>query len=326
MANELIYQAGGMLVLDEPFLAQPSSATLTLLTMQGTALSNLGAGFADVDEESADVDNLILEMPATNAGAKVVVPTDTTGTIGDLTAPGYRMLINRGGRRHYSAVSEYDTSGADVTSIRFDPGLPFALKADDEVFGLRVSFDVDWSAVTSTFVGKIQGIWRVTVDGLVYVVARVYDVVKQTLPQPATWADVLDLRPDAQEHMSNVPNKETLVTKAWETVVQDLFSLGIRHNLVIQDGSTTLRDAVVFQTIYNLSVHQNLPVPRSFENQGDLYLDRLTRDKDRCLGQLSFPVDENQDGVISPSEIDRNRKAVYFRSTRPRSTASNALT
>lgn len=315
MANELIYHAGGTLVLDEPWESQPTFATITLLTMQGTAFSGLGSGYVAVLDEEVTLDDLVLTLPATNVGAKVVTPSDTSGTIGDLTAPGYRMLINRGGRKHWTAVSEFNVTGANVTSIRFDPGLPFALQTGDTVSGLRLSHSIDLSAVTSTFVGKVQAIWKVTVGGVVRVVSRVYDIVKQTLPQPATWADVLDLRPDAAEHMSNVPNKEALVTKAWQTVVQDLFSLGIRHNLVLQDGSTTLRDATVFQTVYNLTVHQNLPVPRSFENQGDLYLDRISRDKDRCLGQLSVPIDENQDGAIQPSEIGVNRKAVYFNST-----------
>lgn len=315
MANELIYQAGGTLVLDEPWTAQPSSATLTLTTMGGQALSGLGTGFADVLNEACDLDDLEVTLPLTNAGARTITPSATVGTIGDLTAPGYAMLLDRGGRKHWQAISEYDTSAGDVTSLRLDPGLPFATKAGDKLYGLRVSYTLDLSAVTSTFVGKIQAVWRVTVGGVVHVVARVYDIVKQTLPQPATWADVLTLRPDAQEHMSNVPNKEALVTRAWETVVQDLFALGIRHNLVVQDGSTTLRDATVAQCLYNLTVHQNLPVPRSFENQGDIYLDRLVRDKDRALGQLSFPVDENQDGIISSSEIGVNRRAVFFNST-----------
>lgn len=316
--NELIYQAGGTLVLDERWEAQPSSATLTLLTLQGTALSALGSGFSAVTAEACDVDDLVLTMPATNAGAKVVVPTATAGDIGDLTSPGYNLLIDRGGRRHWQQVSEFDTSGGNIASIRFDPGLPFALKAGDQMFGIRISKAIDFSSVTSTYTGQIQAVWRVTVGGVVHVVTRVYDIVKQVLIQPATWADVLDLRPDAAEHMSNVPNKEALVTKAWETVVQDLFSLRIRHNLILQDGSTTLRDATVFQTVYNLVLHENLPVPRAFDNQGDLYLDRLVRDKDRCLGQLSFPIDVNQDGIVSASEVGQNRKAVFFNTPAPR--------
>ena len=315
MANELIYQAGGTLVLDEPWTAQPSSATITLTTMGGQTLPNLGSGYVDVTAAACTVDDLELTLPATNPGAKVIAPSATTGTPGDLTAPEYTLLLDRGGRKHWQSVAEYDVTGSDVTSIRFDPGLPFAVKAGDKAYGLRVSYTLNLSAVTSTFVGKIQAVWRVTVAGVVHVVARVYNIVKQTFPQPATWADVLNLRPDAQEHMSNVPNKEALVTRAWETVVQDLFALGIRHNLVVQDGSTTLRDATVAQCLYNLTVHQNLPVPRSFENQGDIYLDRLVRDKDRALGQLSFPVDENQDGIISSSEVGVNRRAVFFNST-----------
>lgn len=318
MANELIYHAGGRLTLDEPWAQAPSAATLTLLTMQGTALSNLGAGFTDVNAQACQVDDLVITLGDANPGAKSLIPSATAGTIGDLTDANYRLLLNRGGRRHYLAVDSWAESGGDITSIRFDPGIPFAIKTGDTLSGLRITYDVDWSSVTGTYTGKVQAIWRVTVAGVVHVVTRVYDVVKQVLNQPATWAHVLELRPDAADHMSNVTNKEALVTKAWDTVVQDLFSLGIRYNLILPDGSTTLRDATVLQCVYNLTVHQNLPVPRSFENQGDIYLDRLNRDRERCLGQLSFPVDENQDGIISPSEIGRNRRAVYFRSTKNR--------
>ena len=325
MANELIYQAGGTLVLDERWEEQPSAATLTLLTLGNTSLTYLGSGYSDISAVACDLDDLVLTMPATNTGAKAVVPTATAGTIGNLTSPGYTMLIDRGGRKHWQVVSEYDVTAGAVTSIRFDPGLPFALKVGDQLFGIRISKAVDFSSVTATYTGKIQAIWRVTVGGVVHVVTRVYDILKQTLIQPATWADVLDLRPDAAEHLSNVPNKESLVTKAWETIVQDLYTLGIRHNLILQDGSTTLRDATVFQTVYNLVLHENLPVPRAFENQGDIYLDRLNRDKDKCLGQLSFPVDENQDGIVSSSEIGKNRRAVFFNSTKRRAVQTNGI-
>lgn len=316
--NELIYQAGGTLVLDEPWTAQPSAATFTLLTMQGQALSTIGGGFEDISEETASLDDLELTFPATNQGAKVIVPTATDGTIGDITSTGYCLLLDRGGRKHWQTVSEYDASGGNITSIRFDPGLPFALKVGDKGYGLRVSYTVDFTEVTSEFTGQLQAVWRVTAGGVVHVVKRVYDLVKQTLQQPATWADVLVLRPDAADHLSNVPNKEALVTKAWETIIQELYDLRIRHNLIVPDGSTYLRDAVVSQTIYNLVVHNDLPAPRIFENQGDAYLDRLLREKDKNLGRLAMPVDLNQDGNIQPSETGINRRAVYFNAITPK--------
>lgn len=315
--NELIYQAGGTLVLDEPWTAQPSAATFTLLTMQGQALSTIGGGFADISEEDATVDDLQVTFPATNHGAKVITPSATTGTVGDITSNGYCLLIDRGGRKYWQTVSEYDLTGDDISSIRFDAGLPFALKVGDKGYGVRVSYAVDFSSVTSEYTGQLQAVWRVTVDGVVHVVKRIYDLVKQTLQQPATWADVLVLRPDAADHLSNVPNKEALVTKAWETVIQELYDLRIRHNLIVPDGSTYLRDAVVSQTIYNMVIHNDLPAPRIYENQGDAYLDRLLREKDKNLGRLSIPVDANQDSIISPSET-RSRRAVFFNSPPPK--------
>lgn len=315
--NELIFQAGGTLVLDEPWAAQPSEATFTLLTMQGQALSALGGGFTDISEEDATVDDLQITFPATNHGAKVITPSATAGTVGDITSNGYCLLIDRGGRKYWQMVSEYDLSGDDISSIRFDSGLPFALKVGDKGYGVRVSYAVDFSSVTSDYTGQLQAIWRVTVDGTVHVVKRIYDLVKQTLQQPATWADVLVLRPDAADHLSNIPNKEALVTKAWETVIQELYDLRIRHNLIVPDGSTYLRDAVVSQTIYNMVIHNDLPAPRIYENQGDAYLDRLLREKDKNLGRLSIPVDANQDSIISPSET-RSRRAVFFNAPPPK--------
>lgn len=311
--NELIYQQGGTLVLDVPFTSQPTSATITIRDLNNRVLSVLGTGFADLEAEDCEVDDMRLTLPATNVGARVVFPTETVGTVPDLTAPGYQLLIDRGGRKHWVAVGEYDTDGVNVTSFRVDSPLPFALQANDKAYGIRVSYDVDWTAVTATFVGQIKATWSVVAGGKTYRHVKIYDVVKQTLPAPATWADVLVMRPDAGDQISEVTVREAIVTRAWETVKQDLYTLGIRFNLIVPDGSTTLKDAVVYQALYNLVQHQSLPVPRSFEGQGDAYLDRLQRDKDRAMSQLQFPVDENQDEVISPSE-KTTRKAAYFRS------------
>lgn len=311
--NELIYQQGGTLVLDETWPSPPSVATITIRTLGNVALSSV-SGLSDIEDEDCDLDDLVITLPASNTGARLFEPTETVGTIGDLTDPTYKMLLLRGGRKHYVKVSEYDSDTVNVNSIRFDAPVPFAISEGDQVFGLRVSYPVDWSAGTSTFVGQVKAIWSVTVNGVVHKRTKIYDVVKQTLGQPATWADVLALRPDAETQLGRIPNKEDLVTKAWDNIKQDLYTLGIRHNLIIADGSTTLRDAVVLQTLYNLTSHMGLNVPPSFAGLGSEYLDRLSRDKERALSLLQMPVDENEDEIIGAKETGINRRTVFFRS------------
>jgi hypothetical protein len=203
---------------------------------------------------------------------------------------------------------------AATPGARRDADGRWVMRAGDTAKGIRVSYTVDWSAVTDTFVGQVKAIWKVTVGGVVQKVVKVYDVVKQVLPQPATWADVLALRPDADTQLAHIQDKERLVTQAWQTVVHDLYTMGIRHNLVIQDGSTTLRDATVLQTLYNLTAHSGLPVPRSYDGQGEAYMDGLRRDRERAYSMLQMPVDDNEDGVISRHEKDINRRAIFFRS------------
>lgn len=313
--NELIYQQGGTLYLDEKWPSQPSAATVTIRTLANKALSTIDGTFDDIEDEACVVDDLVLELPAANAGAKLLMPLATAGTIGHLTAPGYRLLVNRGGRLYYPEVSEYDIGGGAVDSLRFDDGLPFAIKAGDNAYGIRVSYNVDWSDVTHTFTGQVKAIWSVTVDGVVNKVVKIYDVVKQVLMQPATWSDVLALRPDADSQLAHIADKERLVTQAWQTVVHDLYTMGIRHNLIVQDGSTTLRDATVFQTLYNLTAHAGLPVPISYSGQGSVYLDNLRRDRERAYSLLQLPVDDNEDGVISNAEKNINRRGIFWRSS-----------
>jgi hypothetical protein len=48
--NELIYQQGGTLYLDEPWAAQPTAATITIRTLADKALSTLGGGFVDIED------------------------------------------------------------------------------------------------------------------------------------------------------------------------------------------------------------------------------------------------------------------------------------
>ena len=315
MAQELMYQSGGTLYLDEAFEAQPSAATITIVTLSNTALSTLDATFSDIEAETCDLDDLVLTLPASNEQARVLSPTDTAGTVPVLTAPGYKLLIERGGRKYYTQVNEYDLTAGDVTSLRLDSPVPFAIKVGDSAKGLRVSYTVDWSTVTSTFTGQVKATWSITVSGKVKKITKIYDVVKQTLDNPASWVDVLAMRPDADTQLAHIADKQGLVERAWETVKQDLYTMGIRHNLVVQDGSTTLRDAVVMQCLYNLSTHSNLPVPLAYSGQGEAYLDRLNRDKERFLSLLQMPVDENENEIIEAPEKDRNRRTVFFRSS-----------
>jgi hypothetical protein len=314
MANEIIFQAGGRLSLSLPWTAQPSAATFTLRTLQNQPVSVIGGGFTDLEHVHCNVSNLVLTLPACNEGAKIVIPTLTTGAIPN-NITDIPLLFNRGGRRQMITPLECDHNGTAVSKLRFDVGLPFALVAGDTASALEVSYNLDLSGVSSAFTGKLQGIWDVTVNGETHRTTMVYDIVKQKLAQPATWQDVVNLRPDVADHLRNVANKEEFVRLAWENVQLDLYALGIRHNLIVADGSATLRDAVVFQTIYNLTIHLNLPVPSVFEVSGEAYLDRIMRDKDKCLGQLSFPIDHLQIGILDSSNSGRNRKAVYFRQT-----------
>lgn len=309
--NELIYQAGGTLYLDEPFEAQPSAATITITTLANQALTTIDSTFTDISAEAATVDNLVLTLPATNRGARVISPSGTAGSIGDITSPTYRLLINRGGRKHWVKVGEYDGS---VTSFRVDEGIDFDIKAGDTAKGVRVSYAVDWSAVTSTFTGQVKAHWSVTVAGVVHNIVKIYDVVRQVLKQPATWSDVLARRPDADNQVSEVRDKERLVRTAWEDIVQYLYNRGIRHNLVIPDGATTLRDAVVLQTLYNLTLHQSLPVPLAYSGQGEIYLEELKQDRNSILSQLMMPVDGDENFEITSIENNTRRGGVYMRS------------
>lgn len=330
--NVLVAQQGGLLVLDEPFEAQPTAATVTFTTLENQVLSTLHASFTDLEDETCNVSDMELTLPASNRGCRLFEPTATTGVVDDMTSPGYQLLLTRGGRRYYARVGEYDVAaqgsggsghghghngnGAnlEVTSFMLDEGVDFAVKAGDKAYGIRVSYDVDWSAVTDeNFVGQVQALWKVTVNGRVQRIRRVYDVVKQVLTRQATWADVLARRPDADENMSQVRDKEKLVETAWDDIVRELYALGIRHNLLIPNTNTSLRDATVLQCIYNLTVHQSLPVPPSFMSQPDVYLDNLRSEKSKTLALLSFPLDEDQNMVITPREFAANRRSINLR-------------
>lgn len=308
--NLLIAGQGGTLHLDEAFREQPSAATVSLypLDVRGAETT----GFTEVSDAVCTLDDLVLTLPSRQAPWRVVTPSETAGTIGDLTDEGRRFLLNRGGRRAWLRVAEYDQDGDSfVSEVRFDEAVDFALKTGDTLRGLRVSYEFDLSAHTD-FVGRARAVWKVTVGGVVQTVVRVYDIMRQELKQPATWDDVLNLRPDAEDQLSQVANKERLVTQAWNNVVQQLLAMGIRHHLVIQDGSTALKDLTVLQCIHNLVMFQGLAIPDSYIGQGEDYIDRILAQKAQIMGPLRLTVDSDQNGRLSTAETTKKRRQVWF--------------
>lgn len=307
--NLLIAGQGGVLHLDEMFKDQPTAATISLypLDVRGAEAAN---GFSVVTDAVCDLDDLVLTLPSRAAPWRLISPTDTDGTVGDLTDEGRRLLLNRGGRRAWLRVAEYDLDGSDVSEVRFDESVDFAVKTGDTLKGVRVSYNFDLDGLD--FVGRARAVWKVTVGGVVQTVVRVYDIMRQELKQPATWDDVLNLRPDADEQLSQVSNKERLVTQAWNNIVQQLHAMGIRHHLVIQDGSTALKDLTVIQCIHNLVMYQGLSIPEAYIGQGEDYIDRLNSLKAQIMGPLRLLVDSNQDGKLSTAETTRPRRQVWF--------------
>lgn len=312
--NVLLYQQGGTLCLDEPLPAQPSACTITLTALDGSALTEIDSTFTDIDEENVTLDDLVLELPAKAAPWRTVTPTSTTGTVGDMTAEGRRFLLDRGGRKRWVRVSEFDLDGnSDVSEVRFDEGIDYALKTGDTLKGVRCSYVVDWSAVTDDFVGRVKAVWKVTVGGEVRHIVKVYDVVKQVLYCPATWSDVLRLRPDVDNELAKVPDKEALVQQAWEDIVRDLDNMGIRHNLVVPDGSTLLRDATVHQCLINLTQYAGLITPPGYIGQTDDYIEALESKKQSIIGKFAIPVDFDQNGVLTNTEQYDTKRQVWFR-------------
>lgn len=312
--NILVYQQGGRLVLDELFRAQPSEATISITSLGGQVLSGLG-DFADVTNAPCDVSAVVITLPTAIAHVKNLVPSATAGydaDIDDFTDPGYRLLVNRGGRLQWAAVNEYELSGSNVTRLRFDDGFDFALTAGDTARGVRVKYDVDWSAVTSKFVGQVKAVWKVTVNGKVQTHVRLYDIVRQVLHCPAGWDDVVARRPDLDGQTQTFQDKQALVQLAWEDVIADLRNRQILFNMVVPDGSTILRDATVFQVLYNLTAQGVLNVPEKFLGGIVDYLDFIRRERDRVLGDLTLIVDEDEDGLVSSDEVHANRP-VYLR-------------
>lgn len=311
--NVLLYQQGGTLNLDEALPGQPSACTISITSLNTNSLTSLGGGFVDVQDEACDVWDLVLELPSRNPPWKLVTPITTTGTIGDMTAEGRRFLLNRGGRKRWVRVSEYDVSDGDVTELRFDEGIDYALKTSDTLSDVRCSYDVDWTGVTGDFVGRVKATWKVTIDSTIHTFVKVYDVVRQVLFCPATWSDVLRLRPELDNEMSQVPDKERLVSQAWEDIVVGLGAMGIRHNLIVPDGSTILRDATVRQCIINLTQYHGLMTPAGYIGQTDDYIEMLEASKGAILNKFIMPVDNDQNGLLSEQEQYGTKRQVWFR-------------
>jgi hypothetical protein len=312
--NLLITGQGGWLHLDEPLREPPVSATVSLRLVEEKRASN--GAFMPLFNEPCVLDDVRFVLPERLSPWRSVEPVSTSGLVGDLTDPRRRLLFLRGGRRLYLTPNEFDVDGnGDVVLLRFDEGIDVSARAGDTLSGIRCSYYVDLDGID--FVGRVQADWQVTLgSGETKRFTHVYDCMRQEIGQPATWRDVLAIRPDADNEMSQVKDKESLVRRAWEQVVERLQSLGIWHNLVIPDGSTSLRDAVVAQTILNMVMHQNLTVPEAFAGQGDYYIQHLERGIQAPLSSFSMPIDGDQDGEIRPGEVDRAARQVWFRGNR----------
>lgn len=311
--NVLLFRQGGTLYLDEALPGQPSACTISITSLDSESLSTLGGGLTEIQDEDCDVGDLVLTLPAKSPPWKLVSPTETAGTIGDMTAPGRRFLLNRGGRKRWVRVSEFDVTGTSVTELRFDEGIDYALKAGDTLVDVRCSYEVDWSDVSGDFVGRVKATWKPVIDGVTHTFAKVYDVVRQILFCPATWSDVLRLRPELDNEISQVLDKESLVEQAWSDIIVSLNSSGIRQNLIVPDGSTILRDAVVRQCIINLTQYHGLVTPPGYIGQTDDYITMLEAAKGGILGKFTMPVDNDQNGLLSTQEQFSTKRQHWFR-------------
>lgn len=311
--NVLLFQQGGTLYLDEVLPGQPSLCTISITQLDGQELSALGGGFVDITDDTALIADLVMTLPPKQAPWRILVPDNTAGTIGDMVAEGRRFLLNRGGRKRWVRVSEFDVDGTDVAELRLDEGVDYAIKQGDTLSDVRCSYAVDWSSVTSDFVDRVKATWKVTVNGEVLTFVKIYDIVRQILYCPASWSDLFGLRPNIDNEISQVHDKELLIKQAWQDIITELRSSDIRHNLIIPDGSTVLRDAVVRQCLINLTRHHGLSAPKDFIGQADDYLDDLESELDGILGKFVMPVDENQDGKLTTREKYSNRRQHWFR-------------
>ena len=95
--------------------------------------------------------------------------------------------------------------------------------------------------------------------------------------------------------------------------MRDLYNMGIRHNLLIPNSNTALRDATVAKCLYNLTVHMSMPVPVTFMTQPDIYLTTLEGEINRFLGRLAMPLDADQNMIIDAREQHINRRSVQLR-------------
>ena len=312
----LVYRQGGTLTLDERFEAQPSSCTITIRTLQDDVLSTI-SGLSNVEAASATVETLDLTLAATAKGARQITVSTGSGTgVSSLLTPGFRLLIvDTTGRKQWATVNGVTTSAGVPTILYIDEGVDFALAAGAKAYSVRCSYAVDWSAVTSTYVGEVKVKWVATVGGVATTRVKIVDIVKQELAAPAVWADILDLRPDADEQMSRVKDKDRLLRVAWEHLTRQMRNMGVYHNLIVTDGTSGLRDAHVYETLLLLTRHQGLTPP--LETTKELYEDDLVRDRDAALfGLRHMAVDADEDEAIADDERDVNYGVMFFRRKR----------
>lgn len=313
MPNVLVYQQGGTLTLDEKLDAQPSAVTVSLRTLGNESLTTLGTGFVDVTDAAATAETLSLTLAATNEGAREVTVSATSGTpTSGMLDPGYRLLLTSSqGRQDWVRPDGRTIDGSDVTKLYLDSKLKFDLAAGDTAKSIRCTYAVDWSSVTSTYTGRIQVIWKVTVGGVVKTIIKVYDIVKQELVCPADETDLLDRQPWLQHKLAHQSALSRALRLGWEKVEQRLSNMGIRTNLIISDGDTNLRDATVWSALLVLAQAGHAPTHLQ-EDIGE-WIEMLEHEVITSLGPIRQFVDEDEDGALESGEEDQSRMTPYFR-------------
>lgn len=293
MKTSVLAGVGGRLYLDECFREQPVSATISI-----------NSGYSSCPiliEDVAQCDTLVLDLAPTKRNAKRVDVVNTAGTgISSFHDPDFKLTVTYNGRYQWVRVSEFlEQPVGDVLYFCTDDSLDFEIGSEGvggKAFSTRCYYDLAL-ATENIYTGHIQVRWDVEfVSGDRTVVTRTYDVVKQHLHNPASWSDVLQLRPDADHQISRNINKDALVEHAWENLKTELRNRRIYHNLIIPDGYHILKDAVVAQTILNLTIQQGLALPVAFETDPAYYLENLKLQVRKALSDLHLPVDNCRDG------------------------------
>jgi len=314
--NVLLYQQGGTLYLDKPLEAQPSACTISIKSLGNDDLSEVGSTFDDIDDEDATAEDLSLTLGATTKGAREVAVSATSGEPNpDPFDENYRLLVTTAtGRVGWWKVDGRTLDDGDVTQLEFDQQIPFALAVGDLAKSVRCSYAVDWSGVTDTFSGRLQVFWKPTINGVQRTYREVVDIVKQLQSQPATWADVLEMHPSIQHSITNrVKDCESLVRKAWNQVQRKLWKMDVQaHDLVFLGGDDSLADAVIAQTMLNLT-HLNI-YPASKKDEPKEYQSELRLDIESALGLLTQAyLDANENLSLEAAETSVPLRQAFFR-------------